>query len=267
MLESTRLACLQAMGIQAWALRQALPGVPARIAPQWPEFVLPQEPQAQPPSAPEVVAAVPAAAPAIDALRARLQVAGSRPVELPSKQPALKSGATDSPVIADEAIPAALPAITPFRVELWSSGSTAVLLEAPGFSRSREFFRSPQLDDLLRVLELSLAEPLAAFHWPISQSPLLDRSALAASEALQTFVASRLEGRGVSQLLCLGRGSWLVAHSDIESLQLGALAGPATLPGQLWLVEGLELLAQAGGRQVLWQQLQDFLLVVRQSHG
>lgn len=262
MLESTRLACLQAMGIQAWTLRQALPGVPARIAPARADLVLLQQPEVQKPTEPEVAAVVTAAAPAIDALRARLQAAGSRSVELPSKQPAVNSGATASP-----AIPAALPAITPFRVELWATDSTAVLLEAPGFSRSREFFRSPQLDDVLRVLELSLTEPLAAFHWPISQSPLLDRSAVAASEALQTFVASRLEGRGVSQLLCLGRGSWLVAHSDIGSLQSGPLAGPATLPGQLWLVEGLELLAQASGRQVLWQQLQGFLRAVRHSHG
>lgn len=250
MREEVRLAYLQAMGITAWQPRQALAS--AADVP-----VLP-------------VDAV--SAPARDAVKnvyEEDQTAGpasSNRRAMPAQREPLAHAEHAPPIApqpshtqqrqADSAPQAT--ALTPFYLQLWLAGPVALLIEIdePGLEKSTAPYRL--LCDILRAVQLP-DKPLlfADFKWPLARNPQLDRSAVAASQALTAFVQARLEEQSVLSLGCLGGRCGLLAETDeaLAEQLVGREIALEELP-PAWLGASLEtLLRQPSEKARLWKLL------------
>lgn len=246
MLESTRLDYLTAMGVVGWVPRQALPHAAFRVPPELPE------PSAEPLPAMATEAVAPAvsisssitAGPA----RARIIVRPTKPE--PEPVPVAQ------PVVA-EPEPRPVP-LDPFYLQLWIAGPCALLIEVPepGLESASPGLRL--LKDILRAVRLPQVPHLYAdFRWPLNRNPQFDRSAKAASLALQAFMQGRLESEPVVSIGCFGTHPRLLigpkldeqAHPDDREEVLEQLP-PA------WFAPDLETLMQDfPSKARLWQQL------------
>lgn len=261
MLESTRLAYLEAMGVVGWVPRQPLANAAWRLPPLMPE--LEEEPdahtQAPESSLPEQrIVPRPGSQPtgnnagsAVEQIRARIAGADT------PRQQAQPAPAAEAPAPSREEPVKAEP-LESFYLQLWQAGSCALLLEVhePGLESA-----SPELNllrDIVRAVQLPPPAFVADFRWPLSRNPQLDRSAPAASRALQVFMQGRLEGRQADSVGCFGRFPQLLLGPDLldkgqqpEGEQMLEALPPA------WFAPTLEqLLGEPRYKARLWSQLQ-----------
>ncbi len=257
MQEARRLAYLNAMQVDSWLPRLALPfAAPSPLQWQTPvEAELP-EPVMQ---VPRPVAAAPAPTPEpvaapVEALRSRIEV----------PRPATPARGTPPAVVEDveaeaEAAPTTAAGAPPrFALQLLRAGACVLLVELP----TGEPFASRDpayllLKDLLRAAGLPdspqvLGEPV---RWPLLRRGSLDQGPQAALEYVQGFIAARLEAEGDCRCL------WLVGLSAVRfagegeaelfnrELQIDGL-------GAAWAVPGLDLLMDEPARKAdLWRAM------------
>ena len=264
MLESTRLEYLTAMGVVGWVPREPLALAAFRMPPNMPEAEPETEEMAPPQPRQPAPAAVAPTAPrtasgnrpqaAVEQIRASISARNDRSSRPAPVAPVVEAAPT-APAVTDEP----REPISPFYLQLWLAGPCALLVEAhePGLESA-----SPELallNDILRAVELPpVSRPLADFQWPLNRNPQLDRSAPAASLALNVFMQGRLEGRQVVSIGCFGRSPQLLAGPEQAAGQ-GIPEGEQVLEGlaPVWFAPGLgELMAQPQRKAPLWKQLQ-----------
>lgn len=259
MLESTRLAYLEAMGVVGWVPRQPLDNAAWRLPPLMPELAdepdkapaspLPERSFKTRPRSPSTGSSPGAV---VELIRARIAGTDSPRQQVPADP------AAEVPVLSQD-VPERAEPLEPFYLQLWQSGSCALLLEVhePGLESA-----SPELNLLRDILKAVQLPPLPAlvsdFRWPLNRNPQLDRSAPAANRALQVFMQGRLEGRQVSSIGCFGRFPQLLLGPDLldegrhpEGEQVLEALPPA------WFAPTLEqLLGEPRYKAQLWSQLQ-----------
>ncbi|WP_185268593.1 hypothetical protein [Halopseudomonas xiamenensis] len=248
MLESTRLDYLAAMGVTGWVPRHALPHAAFRLPPELPDIA--DEPQE---SAGDAIAVSPAtvqidtpkaAAPA----RAKIIVRPSRPEPAPATVVA--------PPAAEPEVK--LPPLESFYLQLWMAGPCALLIETPepGLESASPALRL--LKDILRAVRLPQVPHLYAdFTWPLNRNPQFDRSAPAASLALQAFMQGRLESEPVVSIGCFGTYPRLLLGPELDGQDLvcGREEALEQLP-PAWFAPDLEaLMKDSASKAQLWQQL------------
>lgn len=249
MLESTRLDYLAAMGVMGWVPREALLHAPLRMPPELPEpelVVMHEEPVPVTVSAPSAV--LPLRAGRSAAVRAKIVVRSG------ASEPVPRADTGPAPVPPE----ARLPPLEPFYLQLWLAGSCALLIETPepGLESASPALRL--LKDILRAVGLPEAPRMHSdFRWPLNRNPQLDRSAPAASLALQAFMHGRLEDSSVVSIGCFGRQTrLLLGHEQTE--QQVSVGQEQTLDGlpPAWFAPDLESLMRNGASKAqLWQQL------------
>ena len=258
MLESTRLDYLAAMGVVNWVPRDSLPHAGYRIPALLPEVV--DEPLETPeaasiaPQATTTRAATDTAAKAVRTVRAAIGRGQGTPERVPV-----------AAVVEDVAEPlvvkpkAKAPPLEPFYLQLWMAGPCALLIETPepGLESASPALRL--LKDILRAVRLpQVPHFYSDFRWPLNRNPQFDRSAPAASLALQAFMQGRLESEPVVSIGCFGRSTVLLLGPELEQ---GDLPGGAEqmlehLPAA-WFAPDLEaLMVDPKAKKQLWQQLQ-----------
>lgn len=248
MQESTRLDYLAAIGVVGWVPRQPLPHAAFRIPPELPTVPVEVEPSAE-------VAAAPSAKPlgspkaggAVASARAKIVV---RPVK-PDPVPA--------PVIAQVVERAIKPVpLESFYLQLWMAGPCALLIETPepGLESASPGLRL--LKDILRAVRLPQTPHLYAdFQWPLNRNPQFDRSANAASLALQAFMQGRLESEPAVSIGCFGTYPRLLLGPELEGQDLpyGREEALEHLP-PAWFAPDLDsLMKSSSSKAQLWQQL------------
>lgn len=256
MLESTRLDYLAAMGVVGWVPRRPLNHAAFRLPPELPEVM--EEPEQQARVAHSTAMEAPAtqsisAANGLESVRARLNV---RPSKSEQKQsPAVQQAVTELPA-AEPAVKAA--PLASFYLQLWMAGPCALLIETPepGLESASPGLRL--LKDILRAVRLPQTPHLYAdFQWPLNRNPQFDRSAPAASLALQAFMQGRLESEAVLSIGCFGVYPRLLLGSELDGLD--HIAGTEQTLEHLppaWFAPDLEtLMSNAGSKAQLWQQL------------
>lgn len=248
MLESTRLDYLAAMGVTGWVPRQALPHAAFRVPPELPE-ILDQSPASADAAVVEQPATIQVAMPkAATPARAKIIV-----------RPAKRESAP-APVVAPLAAEpeVKLPPLEPFYLQLWMAGSCALLIETPepGLESASPALRL--LKDILRAVRLPQVPYLYAdFTWPLSRNPQFDRSAPAASLALQAFMQGRLESEPVVSIGCFGTYPRLLLGPELggQDLACGREEALEQLP-PAWFATDLEsLMKDPASKAQLWQQL------------
>lgn len=246
MLESTRLDYLAAMGVVGWVPRQPLPHAAFRIPPGLPE------PSAEPLPAMAAEAVAPAVSVSASSTAgpawARIIVRPTKPESVPV--PVVQ------PVVA-EPEPRPVP-LDPFYLQLWMAGPCALLIEVPepGLESASPGLRL--LKDILRAVRLPQVPHLYAdFRWPLTRNPQFDRSAKAASLALQAFMQGRLESESVVSIGCFGTHPRLLIGPELDEQALPHER--EELLEQLppaWFAPDLETLMQdSSSKARLWQQL------------
>ena len=255
MLESTRLDYLTAMGVINWVPRHPLPHAAYRIPALLPEVLEGTSDAPQRVPAPSEPTATPeTAAKAVQAVRAQI---AQRPGK-PERTPAAAVLEETAVVQVVEPIVKA-PPLEPFYLQLWMAGPCALLIETPepGLESASPALRL--LKDILRAVRLPQVPHLySEFRWPLNRNPQFDRSAPAASLALQTFMQGRLENEPVVSIGCFGRYPALLLGPDLASRDLyaGAEQTLEDLPAA-WFAPDLDvLMADPGAKRQLWQQLQ-----------
>lgn len=262
MLESTRLEYLAAMGVVGWVPREPLALAAYRIPPDIPAPEPEHEGLAAPPSRqPQQAAPAPRPASsarpraAVEQIRASIN-ARNNGTRVP---PAMAAPVIETAPAAPVAPEAPREPTAPFYLQLWLAGPCALLVEAhePGLESA-----SPELallNDILRAIELPpVSRPLADFRWPLNRNPQLDRSAPAASLALNIFMQGRLEGRQTVSIGCFGRSPQLLAGPE-QAAGERIPEGEQVLEGlpPVWFAPALdELMAQPHRKAALWSQLQ-----------
>lgn len=258
MQESTRLDYLAAMGVVNWVPRHPLAHAAFRLPAQLPELIAEPEPAAQvitrpatttvPPQPPQPKAAVNAA----DAIRARIGIG-------PGKTEQAPAATTDTPMAAPVIVPEVRSApLEPFFLQLWMAGPCALLIETPEPGLESASPALQLLKDILRAVQLPQVPHLFAdFQWPLNRNLQLDRSAAAASLALQAFMQGRLENEAMVSIGCFGTYPRLLLGPDWENLDLSS--GSEQLLEALppaWFAPSLEELMDAPENKAqLWQQL------------
>lgn len=246
MLESTRLDYLAAMGVVGWVPRQALTHAAFRIPPELPEPV--EEPL--PTTAAEAAAPVVSIGPSSGAGPARAKI-----IVRPSKPAPEPTVPVTQPVAEPE--PPAVP-LAPFYLQLWMAGPCALLIEVPepGLESASPGLRL--LQDILRAVRLPQVPHLYAdFHWPLTRNPQFDRSAKAASLALQAFMQGRLESEPVVSIGCFGAHPCLLIGPELDEQTLPHDREEALeqLP-PAWFAPDLDtLMEDSQSKARLWQQL------------
>lgn len=257
MLESTRLDYLAAMGVVGWVPRHALPNAAFRtpaLLPDIPDMPdMPDEPAGPFPAAAAPLARSTTAATAVEAVRARINVSPGKPAQ----KPVVAEQQVDArPPVAEPVV--AAPPLEPFYLQLWMAGPCALLIETrePGLESASPALRL--LKDILRAVRLPQVPHLYAdFQWPLARNPQFDRSAPAASLALQAFMQGRLEGESVLSIGCLGKYPQLLLGPELDEVDLsgGAEQSLEKLP-PAWFAPDLEtLMADARCKAQLWRQL------------
>ena len=252
MLESTRLDYLAAMGVTGWVPRQALPNVPFRIPADIPapEPVEAQEAEVLPASRnSSSTSEVPSSS-----------ISSSRAAEVRSRltgMPRQPEQAEPAPVKATPPVQS-LPPLEPFYLQLWIAGPCALLLEVeePGLESASSELRL--LKDILRAVNLPVTPHLQSdFRWPLTRNPQFDRSAPAASLALQAFMTGRLEGQSVLSVGCFGRKTRLLLGTgwDEEASEDEAERTLEGLPPAWFTFSLAELMENSKNKARLWQQL------------
>lgn len=257
MLESTRLDYLAAMGVASWVPRYPLSHAAFRLPPALPEVTEELEEQAL------VVHSAAMAAPAtrsaaasngLESVRARINRPGSsRPEQKPP--PAVELAVT-APLVVEPAVKAV--PLAPFYLQLWMAGPCALLIETPepGLESASPGLRL--LKDILRAVRLPQVPHLYAdFQWPLNRNPQFDRSAPAASLALQAFMQGRLESESVLSIGCFGTYPQLLLGPELDNRE--HIAGSEQTLEHLppaWFAPDLEtLMGDASSKAQLWQQL------------
>ena len=257
MLESTRLDYLAAMGVVGWVPRHPLSHAAFRLPPELPEIVEERQDHVQiPQSATMDVPATQstsAAASGLESVRARIN---ARPVSVEQKPITAAEQPVTAPPVA-EAV-AKTPPLAPFYLQLWMAGPCALLIETPepGLESASPGLRL--LQDILRAVRLPQAPHLYAdFQWPMTRNPQFDRSAPAASLALQAFMQGRLESEAVLSIGCFGIYPQLLLGPELD--KPAQLAGSEQTLEHLppaWFAPDLEtLMGNPGSKAQLWQQL------------
>ena len=259
MLESTRLDYLAAMGVVNWVPRHPLQHAAYRIPALLPEVVdEPVEAQQVASAPPEQTATAAAtadtAAKAVQAVRATI---GQRPGKPERATVAAMVEETAESLVVEPVVKA--PPLEPFYLQLWMAGPCALLIETPepGLESASPALRL--LKDILRAVRLpQVPHYYCDFRWPLNRNPQFDRSAPAASLALQTFMQGRLESEPVVSIGCFGRYPTLLLGPGLEQWDLSAGAEQVLddLPAA-WFAPDLEaLMGDPKAKRQLWQQLQ-----------
>jgi len=248
MLESTRLDYLTAMGVTGWVPRHALANAAFRVPPELPEIM----------DEPQQTVNVEVAAPLVTPPAATPQVAASARAKIivrPSKPELAPAPVIAPPTVEAEVKPLPLES---FYLQLWMAGPCALLIEAaePGLESASPALRL--LKDILRAVRLPQVPHLYAdFHWPLNRNPQFDRSAPAASLALQAFMQGRLESEPVVSIGCFGTYPRLLLGPELEGQDLpyGREEALDNLP-PAWFAPDLEaLMKDSESKAQLWQQL------------
>ncbi|SDR69970.1 hypothetical protein SAMN05216198_0103 [Halopseudomonas litoralis] len=249
MQESIRLDYLAAMGVVGWVPRYALPHAAFRIPPALPELPDAAVDAAQATeSAPSTLAESVATRKAVASARAKIIVRPTKPEPVPA-------AVLTEPVAEPVAKPAPLES---FYLQLWMAGPCALLIETPepGLESASPGLRL--LKDILRAVRLPQTPHLYAdFHWPMNRNPQFDRSAGAASLALQAFMQGRLESEPVVSIGCFGTYPRLLLGPELDEQDLpyGREEALEHLP-PAWFSPTLEILMQrSSSKAQLWQQL------------
>jgi len=259
MLESTRLGYLAAMGVVGWVPRECLAHAAFRLPPVLPEAANELEEQTRV-GAPETIdtSQTPSAQSAktvtgVESLRARIS---TRPINTEEKLARTIEPADTQQVVAEpesQSVP-----LASFYLQLWMAGPCALLIETPepGLESASPGLRL--LKDILRAVQLPQVPHLYAdFQWPLNRNPQFDRSAPAASLALQAFMQGRLESEPVQSIGCFGTYPQLLLGPELDGLALVAAAEQSleSLP-PAWFAPDLEaLMSDASSKAQLWQQL------------
>lgn len=255
MLESTRLDYLAAMGVINWVPRDPLPHAAYRVPALLPEVLdEPATPSQIAPSTPEQGAQGLTAANSVETVRAALK---QRPGK-PERSVVVEQAKS---VVEETAVEPAIkaPPLEPFYLQLWMAGPCALLIETPepGLESASATLRL--LKDILRAVRLPPVPHLYSdFRWPLNRNPQFDRSAPAASLALQAFMQGRLENEKVVSIGCFGKSPTLLLGPEFE--QDGPSAGTEqSLEGlpPAWFAPDLgTLMDDPKSKAQLWQQLQ-----------
>lgn len=255
MLESTRLDYLAAMGVVNWVPRHPVPHAAYRIPALLPDLVdEPVETQQTTLAPPEQTATAETAAKAVQAARATI---GQRPDKPERATVAAVVEAAAESLVVEPLIKA--PPLEPFYLQLWMAGPCALLIETPepGLESASPALRL--LKDILRAVRLpQVPHYYCDFRWPLNRNPQFDRSAPAASLALQTFMQGRLENEPVVSIGCFGRYPTLLLGPELAQWELSAGAEHRLehLPAA-WFAPDLEaLMGDPKAKRQLWQQLQ-----------
>lgn len=256
MLESTRLDYLAAMGVIGWVPRQPLGHAAFRIPPELPEI---SDAQQGPEQMNEAAAgsfsarqSMPAAN-GLETVRAKLNARPGKTEQ--AMPPAEQSPVSELPVVEPEVKAAPLAS---FYLQLWMAGPCALLIETPepGLESASPGLRL--LKDILRAVRLPQVPHLHAdFQWPLARNPQVDRSAPAASLALQAFMQGRLESEPVVSIGCFGTYPRLLLGPELERLEdIGGSEQTIEHLPPAWFAPDLEaLMADARSKAQLWQQL------------
>ena len=248
MQESTRLDYLAAIGVVGWVPRQPLPHAAFRLPPELPAVPTEIEPSTEAVGAPVAKPlGAPKAAAAVASARAKIVVRPARPEPVPA------------PVIAHAVEPAAKPVpLESFYLQLWMAGPCALLIETPepGLESASPGLRL--LKDILRAVRLPQTPHLYAdFQWPLNRNPQFDRSANAASLALQAFMQGRLESEPAVSIGCFGTYPRLLLGPELDGqdLSYGREEALEHLP-PAWFAPDLDtLMKSSSSKAQLWQQL------------
>lgn len=270
--EARRRACLQAMQIDVWLPRTALPhAAPSRpavleaLALPPLQCALPQQERrsapARPPASPVAVdkaAATPASAASAVPARAPVSPAARLAQVLPIRPAQLKSETTAAQPKAERpAAPAATPRNEPpprFSLQLLRAGHCLLVVQLPtGAPLGQRDPASRLLSDLLRAAGLPPEpQPCAApLRWPLlrSSSGHFDQGPQGARDFVHTLLLAQLE-------LQPARVVWLVGDA---ADRFSGVDGANHLPGAgfVWRLPGLdELMEQPGRKRGLWQDMQ-----------
>ena len=258
MIESTRLDYLAAMGVVNWVPRDPLPHAAYRI-PAWLPEVVDEPPETPlvafaPPQATTTRVATETAAKAVRTARATIGQRSGQPERSPVA--AVVEEIAESLVVERKAM---APPLESFYLQLWMAGPCALLIETPepGLESASPALRL--LKDILRAVRLpQVPHFYSEFRWPLNRNPQFDRSAPAASLALQAFMQGRLESESVVSIGCFGRYPTLLLGPELEQWDLSAGAEQTLehLPAA-WFAPDLEvLMVDPQAKRQLWQQLQ-----------
>lgn len=254
MLESTRLDYLAAMGVVNWVPRDPLRHAAYRLPALLPEVIGEAVDTPQRAAPVEKIPPADAAAEAVKAVRAQINPRAGRPERI--SDAAEKEGAVE-PATIEPIIKA--PPLESFYLQLWMAGPCALLIETPepGLESASPALRL--LKDILRAVRLPEVPHLYSdFRWPLARNPQFDRSAPAASLALQAFMQGRLENEQVVSIGCFGKYPGLLLGPELEQERLST--GPEqSLEGlpAAWFAPDLEtLMGNPKSKAQLWQQLQ-----------
>lgn len=256
MLESTRLDYLAAMGVIGWVPRQPLSHAAFRLPPELPEVSDAQRDQELANEA--AAASLPArqSLPVANGLETVWAKLNARPGKTEQTIPPAEQASVSAPPAVEPEVKAA--PLASFYLQLWMAGSCALLIETPepGLESASPGLRL--LKDILRAVRLPQVPHLYAdFQWPLTRNPQVDRSAPAASLALQAFMQGRLESEPVVSIGCFGTYPRLLLGPEMERLEDidGSEQTIENLP-PAWFAPDLEaLMADARSKAQLWQQL------------
>lgn len=257
MLESTRLDYLAAMGVVGWVPRHPLAHAAFRFPPELPPFD-------ESTAVSEVDSAAPApliereskgptqVADVIESVRASISLRAAKPGQV---QPTVVP--EPEPVVPEPEVVIGPPP-GPFYLQLWMAGPCALLIETPEPGLESASPALQLLKDILRAVRLPQTPHLLSdFHWPLTRNPQFDRSASAASLALQAFMQGRLEGQGVVSIGCFGHHPRLLLGAEPPALDRleGAEQVLEHLP-PAWFAPTLEsLMHDQQSKAQLWHKL------------
>jgi hypothetical protein len=227
--ESTRLHYLDAMGIDSWVSRVALPGAASSRR---------KRVMRRPASVSAVTAPAsdtPAAGPAL--LRSSIQKnvtvprAAAKPAEIPVAEPAAEASSSDSPAVI-------------FSVSVAFMGGWYWIDEVP---RGRE--TGADYSQLLQAIGSALGWSPAAvtverFDWPLQGASRLDPGLETARHSFEGFMRGRLERQPVQGVVLLGSAA-------CEWLNLDMFVGLS----QVHTVSAWLMLRQRASKAQAWQDL------------
>ncbi|MFA5679229.1 MAG: hypothetical protein WC953_12620 [Pseudomonas sp.] len=253
MLESTRLDYLAAMGVVGWVPRQALANAAFRLPPELPVT------REAPGRAPETRIELPLdsnrpagteasqTSQAAEAIKASIAVRSTKLAPQPA--PVLEQQVAESEVKAEP--------LEAFYLQLWMAGPCALLIETqePGLESASPALHL--LKNILRAVRLpEVPHFYADFHWPLIRNRQFDRSAPAASLALQAFMQGRLENKGIVSIGCFGTYPRLLLGAGLDLSEPAASEQLIEHLPPTWFAPALDsLLSDPAGKAQLWQQL------------
>ncbi|TVP88676.1 MAG: hypothetical protein EA348_10185 [Pseudomonadaceae bacterium] len=257
MQEARRQAYLQVLGVTSWVPRQPLSGAakgrrPLHVAAETEQPVLVTKSPEQP------AAGAPRSESGADAVRQAML--SPRPAIKPAAADVALAAETKSTVGAAQSTQSpVVPACAPFSAQLWLAGPCALLLEMPADGLGARSTAARLLADILRAVQLPApAQFIADFKWPLTRNTQLEQSEAAAHQALQAFVAGRLEQHTVVSLGSFGQYAGLLAKASVREVD-AAIGREEALDGlpPAWFAPGLDdLLQSPAGKAELWTLLQ-----------